>query len=52
MAAGLIAVALIAGVLVPVIGREWPGATGYLLATHVAIAITGFVIFLAWVSMA
>src|SRR5829696_527541 len=51
MAAVVLSGALLAGVAIPVLAR-WRGrAPGVLAATHAGLAITGYVIFLAWALM-
>ncbi len=49
-AALMFTVALALGILVPRVGRRWPKAAGGVLAVHATIAITAFVLFLAWAS--
>jgi hypothetical protein len=50
MAAGFLALALLSGVITPLVGRSSPASIGLLLATHASVAAAGFVLVVAWVS--
>jgi hypothetical protein len=50
-AAVLFGLALLFGPFVRVLVRRFPRAAGLVLATHASIALTGFVLFLAWASL-
>jgi hypothetical protein len=47
----LIGAALVFGPLIPILHRRSPLSTGVTIATHASLAIAGFVMYLAWVSM-
>jgi hypothetical protein len=51
VAAVLFGIALVLGPFISVLYRRSPAAAGAVIATHASLAITGFVVFLAWVSM-
>jgi hypothetical protein len=48
-AAAFLAMALIAGVTAPMIGRRSRRTAAIALATHASLALGGFLLFLAWV---
>ena len=50
MAGLLFALALPFGILAPMIGRQSSSKGGAMLAVHICIAVTAFVLFLAWAS--
>ncbi len=50
LALGFLAATLILGLTAPLFGRNSPRTAEVLLATHVTFGITGFALFLAWVS--
>jgi hypothetical protein len=50
-AAVLFAIALAAGVTIPLLIRRFPRSTAVSIALHAGLAITGYVLFLAWASM-
>jgi hypothetical protein len=50
-AAVLFGTAVALGVLIPVLYRRRRWFAGVVIATHASLAITGFVLLLAWVSM-
>jgi hypothetical protein len=51
VAAVLFGIALTLGPFVPLLTKRVPRAAGVVLAAHASIAITAFVLFLAWTSM-
>ena len=50
-AAVLFAAAVVAGVTVPLLIRRFPRGAGLTIAVHASLAITGYVLFLAWSAM-
>jgi hypothetical protein len=50
-AAVLFTAAVAAGLAVPVMTRRWPHAGAVAIAVHAGLAITAYVLFLAWSSM-
>jgi hypothetical protein len=50
-AAVLLAIALTFGLAIPVAHKRAPRAAGIVLAIHASLAITGSVLYLAWVSI-
>jgi hypothetical protein len=50
-AAVLFAAAAVAGVAVPLLIRRFPRGAGLTIAVHASLAITGYVLFLAWSAM-
>jgi hypothetical protein len=50
-AAVLFAVALALGPFIPLLMKRLPRTAGLVIATHAGAAITGFVLFMAWMSM-
>jgi hypothetical protein len=50
-AAVLFGVALVLGLLIALLRRRAPRVTSLLIASHSGLAVTGFVLFLAWVSV-
>jgi hypothetical protein len=51
VAAVLFGMALTLGLFIPLTVKGSPRVAGVVLAIHATVAITGFVLFLAWVSM-
>jgi hypothetical protein len=51
VAAVLFGVALLVGPFVPLLQRRAPPFAGIAIATHASLAITAFVLFLAWASL-
>ena len=51
MAASLFGIALAVGPAIPFLAKRFPRVTGVVIATHASLAITGFVLFLAWISI-
>jgi hypothetical protein len=47
----LFGAALVFGPLIPFLQRRSPLSTGVTIATHASVAIAGFVLYLAWVSL-
>jgi hypothetical protein len=50
-AAVLFGLALAFGPLIPLLTRRLPGVAGAMVAVHASVAITAYVLFLAWASM-
>jgi hypothetical protein len=51
VAAALFGIALALGLIIPLLHRLTRPFAGVVIATHASVAITGFVLFLAWVSI-
>jgi hypothetical protein len=51
VAAVLFGIALTFGPFIPLTVKRSPRVAGLILAAHATVAITGFVLFLAWVSI-
>jgi hypothetical protein len=50
-AAVLFSIALTLGLLIPLLARRLPNVAGAMIAAHASVAITAFVLFLAWASV-
>jgi hypothetical protein len=50
-AAVLFGIALVLGLLIPLLAKRSPRVTGVILAAHATVAITAFVLFLPWASL-
>jgi hypothetical protein len=50
-AAALFGTALVLGLFIPALYRRSRRVAGIVIATHASIAVTGFVLFLAWISI-
>jgi len=51
VASVLFGIALALGLFIPLLNRLRPRSSGLVIATHASVAITGFVLFLAWSSL-
>jgi hypothetical protein len=51
VAALLFGSAVMIGPVIRVLGKRKPSVTGLVVVTHASLAITGFVLFLAWASL-
>jgi hypothetical protein len=47
----LLAIALTFGLCIPLLATRSPRGTGVIIAAHASLAITAFVLFLAWASL-
>ena len=50
-AATLFGIALTLGLLIPLMTKRSPRVAGFIIATHATIAVTAFVLLLAWASI-